>query len=183
MKNVFIDLGSHYGAIIKKFIASKLYSHDFQIHAFEANVLISGAFAGYPSGVTVHKCAASTIDGDLKLYINTAHPSIQGSSIYREKITGDLDKDNPIVVPCIDFSKWIRESFSREDNIIIKSNIEGAEYGVFGKMIDDGSISFVKRLYLRLHWHKIGMAKEENDAFMARLRAVDGLHIQTDYEF
>ena len=182
--NVFIDLGSFYGAVINKFIASPLYSSDFKIHAFEANPLLDGKhFIGYPRGVTLHPVAAWTCDGEIEFYLNKdRRPNVQGSSVYKEKRTGELDPLHPVKVPCIDFSQWLCDNFSLEDNIIVKSNIEGAEYPLFQALMDDGSIKFVKRLFIRTHWNKIGMPQSEHDIFMSDIRRLV-LQVDTEYNF
>ena len=43
-------------------------------------------------------------------------------------------------VEAIDFSKWVLENFTEEDFIILKMDIEGSEYKVLPKMIEDGTI-------------------------------------------
>jgi FkbM family methyltransferase len=181
--NVFIDLGSHFGAITRKFIASKSYSSDFVIHAFEPNPVIpDSVFAAYPTGVIIHREAAWIVDGEMEFYINK-DARVQGASIHRDKITGNLDKNNPVRIKCIDFSAWIRSNFLKTDNIIVKSNIEGAEYDLFGQMMNDGTIEYIRLLYLRRHWNKIGMSIDQDIDFVERLTKVPGLLLVNDYSF
>ena len=54
-------------------------------------------------------------------------------------------------VEAIDFSKWVLENFTEEDFIILKMDIEGSEYKVLPKMIEDGSIKFINKLIIE--WH------------------------------
>ena len=166
-------------------MGSPMYSPDFEIHAFEANPLFNnGVFADYPKEANIHRVAASTYNGEIDVYINKdKRINIQGTSIYKDKITGNLDKDHPIKVPCIDFPLWIIDNFKSTDNIIVKSNIEGAEYPLFDKMVDDGTIHYINKLYLRRHWHKIGMTKEMDDKFMKKLQSIETLTIKGDYNF
>ena len=42
-----------------------------------------------------------------------------------------------------------------EDYIILKLNIEGAEYMILEKMIRDGSIEYINELYCQFHHEKI----------------------------
>lgn len=181
--NVFIDLGSHFGAITRKFIASKLYSPDFVIHCFESNPIIGPEIiASYPEGCIIHREAVWTFDGEIEFFINHDQ-RVQGSSAFKDKITGNLDKDHPVTVPCIDFSAWIQRNFTREDNVIVKCNIEGAEYAILEKMIHDGSIDIVRKLYLRRHWHKIGMDQKIDSDLMQRLTAGGCPQVFPDYQF
>jgi FkbM family methyltransferase len=183
--NVFIDLGSHSGAILRKFVASKSYAPDFVLHAFEPNPKINEQFFSiYPSGTIIHREAAYISDGEIDLYINAQRPAIvQGSSIFKEKITGDLDKLHPAKVKTIDFSKWLLENFSESDNVIIKCNIEGAEYPVFSKIMDDGNMGIIKKLILKRHWNKIGMPQEDDLKFLNRLKLYSHLELTDKYEF
>lgn len=180
IKHVFIDLGSHYGKVIRKFIDSKLYNKDFIIHAFEPNTNIpNSVFLQYPEMVIIHKEAAWINDGELDLFIHP-NPHSEGSSICKEKITGGLNKNNPIKIKCIDFSKWLNENFSIEDDIILKMNIEGAEYTLLPKMIESGSIKLIKKLYLFHHWYKIKMEKEIDTDLMNKLSEIPNLLIFND---
>jgi hypothetical protein len=165
-------------------MSSPLFSRDFEIHAFEANPLFTnGQFLGYPFGVHIHRVAAWTTDGEIAIYVNRdKRLNVQGTSVFKEKITGNLDPDHPVPVKCIDFSTWLRTNFSLDDNILVKCNIEGAEYPLFRHMMTDGSIAFIKRLFLRVHWHKIGMPEDEHKEFMRDLEKVVP-RLDRDYNF
>ena len=183
--NAFIDLGSHFGSILRKFVASKSYFPDFVLHAFEPNPKINGQiFAAYPAGTIVHREAVYVSDGEIDFYINAQCPAlVQGSSIFKEKITGDLDKLHPVRVKAINFSKWLRDTFSESDNVITKCNIEGAEYPVFDTVMNDGNIGIIKKLILKRHWHKIGMSQDADLKFYDRLSSYKHLELTNKYEF
>ena len=53
----------------------------------------------------------------------------------------------------IDFSRWLSANFSIRDYIIVKMDIEGAEYEVLEKMIRDGTLQMVNELYVEFHQH------------------------------
>lgn len=68
------------------------------------------------------------------------------SSAMKDKInyeTGKIYK-----VPCFDFSEFIRRL---NVDVIIRMDIEGAEYPVLEKMIEEGTINRVK--FLGIEWH------------------------------
>jgi FkbM family methyltransferase len=56
-----------------------------------------------------------------------------------------------IEVESIDISKWILNNFCKSDYIVMKMDIEGSEYEVLPKMIEDGSIEYIDVLYIE--WH------------------------------
>jgi FkbM family methyltransferase len=67
--------------------------------------------------------------------------------------------DNMIVfekqVKCFDFSEFVKNNFTREDFIVIKFDIEGAEFPVIEKMISENTIDLVDVLYVE--WHDFAM--------------------------
>lgn len=184
MKNVWIDLGSHFGAITRKFMASKSYSPGMELHAFEGNPIITqDIFDGYPSRVQIHRVLAWTFNGELDFFIN-GDQRVQGCSVLPDKITGNLDVANPVRVPCIDFSKWIRDNFEPTDNIILKSNIEGAEYDLFEKMLSDGTAEYISKLFLRRHWHKCNIPESRDKKLVADLvKSSERIVVEFDYSF
>lgn len=54
-------------------------------------------------------------------------------------------------VKCINFGKWIKENFSKEDYIHLRMDIEGSEYIVLPSMIKDGSINYVDSVSIEFH--------------------------------
>ena len=56
-----------------------------------------------------------------------------------------------IQVECIDFSAWMKDNLSPDDNIILKMDIEGSEFRVLPKMIDDDTMDYVNALIVE--WH------------------------------
>ena len=52
----------------------------------------------------------------------------------KEKKTGNIHARPPIKVNCIDFSKWILDNLVSTDRIILKLDIEGAEYEIIDSL-------------------------------------------------
>jgi FkbM family methyltransferase len=123
----------------------------------------------YGEGVTVIHKALWVSDGTVPLYMNLRHPTIEGHSVYRTKVTGNLDKDHPVDVPCMDFSAWLAAEFKPEDEVVVKMNIEGAEYDVLEKCVKDGTVALMKELHIQWHAHKIGMPRTRHDALVCAL--------------
>ena len=152
--NIFIDAGAYRGLYIKRFIASKYYKPDFNIFAFECNPVLS--MLTYGLNVRVIKKAIWIYDGKIDFYISKKNPElVQGSSVYKSKITCNLDIENPLTVECIDFSNFLYDNIRENDNLIVKMNIEGAEYKVLEKCIEDGTINRIKKLFIQWHYNKI----------------------------
>ena len=171
---VFIDLGSHTGKAITRFMASSEYSPEWVIHAFDPNPYLPMA---YPDCVTKHRTAAWIEEGELAFYVNAEKPTDNGASVMREKLIGHLDKEHPLVVPCIDIGAWIKKNFQNSDTIILKMDIEGAEYRVLESMLANGSLEYVDRLYVEAHSRKVLVSDEDSDALLARVGRVTDLHM------
>ena len=52
-----------------------------------------------------------------------------------------------IEVESIDLSKWIIDT-NRNDLIVLKMDVEGAEYKILPKMFEDGSVSYINYAFI-----------------------------------
>ena len=97
--------------------------------------------------------------GEKVDYTKFGVPSLGGSCVkdMHEKLDRPIDHEikfewsSPVSVESIDFSQWIKDNFSKEDYIFLKMDIEGSEYKVLPKMIDDGTITYIDSLVIE--WH------------------------------
>ena len=167
---IFIDLGAFDGLTIQ--LALRRYRKIDKYYAFEpyppAFDLLKDRFKDdrviclpqgiYPGG------------GKQKMYLHhrldEAKMYWEGNSMIKEK---DNVTDKYIEVDCIDLNDFL-EQFSNGDEIILKIDIEGAEYVVFKKLLESPKIKLIKRLYCEWHWNKIGLAKESHDEIVKSLQ-------------
>lgn len=63
---------------------------------------------------------------------------------------------------CVDFSKFVIQKFNKSDYVELKIDIEGAEYNLLEKMINEGSIKYIKKIYCEWHYRKIGESYSRN---------------------
>lgn len=134
--------------------------------AFECNPCIT---TNYGSDVTTIRKAAWIFDGELKFYVSKLRGYVQGSSVYKAKKTGRLDKNHPLKIQCIDFSKWLKDNFQPDDYIILKCNIEGSEYDILEKMIVDGTMGYIKESWILWHWKRCGISQERHRDLVKKL--------------
>lgn len=173
-RKIFLDCGTHLGQGIEE--TSKLIRIDdtWEVFTWEANPHTFNKFPvekfSYLTKLTRFQKAINDFDGSIDLNIHSVEEknlkdSGMGSSII------DLNEWNEVnnihegsftgtqKIECIDFSKWIQSNCSEEDYIIVKMDIEGAEYQVLEKMIADDTLKYIHFIYIE--WHKWVFANQE----------------------
>tara|TARA_B100001113_G_C21104862_1_gene620408 strand:- start:949 stop:1650 length:702 start_codon:yes stop_codon:yes gene_type:complete len=76
---------------------------------------------------------------------------------FKDKIKDTPERDElykwheTIKVESINLSQWIIDNFSKDDYIVLKMDIEGSEYEILPKMIEDGSINYINAAFIE--WH------------------------------
>ena len=154
-RKIFIDLGANLGNITAKFAEQH---PDFELIAVEPNRdLINGLLEKsleISRPVSVIWAAASTHDGRIQLFKSTRHEAstiVMGKIEYEQFGWTQIDYSNGHLVPCIDFSAWLAKIARNGDEVIVKMDIEGAEYDVLEKLIADGNLKLIKTLFCE--WH------------------------------
>jgi FkbM family methyltransferase len=152
----FIDCGAHCGESI--LTAKQRFGVNTHVISFEPIPYLANQLKEiHENNNTVQILnAAVWINDDIKkIYVST--DITDGSSLLGKSIN-NLDESVYINVPCVDLSKWLLETFTEQDYVILKLDIEGAEYEVLNKMINDGSIKLIKELHGEWHDNKISDA-------------------------
>ena len=150
---IFIDCGAHCGESILE--AKRRFGNDIKIYSFEANTNLAEALIDHfknDSNVKIENKAFWTDDSFIEFYLSTSWSD--GSSVYKEKNSGGISENILLKVPCIDLSSFIN-SFDKDDYIILKLDVEGAEYEILNKMIEDGTIKRINELHGEFHPDKI----------------------------
>lgn len=159
MRKVFIDLGTHYGEGLREFIGKFNMDASWDIHTFEANPKTYQIFVKNYSHLTPfifhHNLAVSDKHGLVTLNAETYREEVgtgQGSSIISMNNWNTNQVFNESYeVPSLDISDFLGKHFTKEDFIVVKMDIEGAEYDVLDKMIADDTISMVDEIFIE--WH------------------------------
>ena len=163
MRKIFLDLGANNGCSVKLFTEIFKDYNDYEIHSFECSdtyydEMLLNVTKLNLNNFTPHKKA---------VWINNGKKQFTGWEISNTKI----DNDN-YGVDCIDISSFILENFSKEDYIILKMDIEGAEYKVIEKMEKDSSLGYITEFYGELHGPKKGYSVQDNKDLLNRLNNV-----------
>lgn len=162
MKKIFIDCGANDGCSLRMFSTVFKDYQDFSAYSFEcsdefyAELVSTGNEIGFKEFFPFKK--AVWISEGKKRY------HVQSHSL---EDTSNLDDGSG--VESIDISKFISENFSKDDYIIFKIDIEGAEYKVIDKMFHDGTLSYINEFYGELHGLKKGYTVGDNNRLLEQL--------------
>lgn len=156
MRKIFIDCGAHQATSVKNFKNNYPNSQEYEIFSFEGNKNFKEYFDHHPD-VNLQLALAWKEDGEQIFYNNNR----EGSSLYeskgRRRGNGDQWADSEIIVETaktVDLDRWIKENFAENDQIVLKLDIEGAEYEVLDHMIKNGSIQYIDKLFIEWHCAK-----------------------------
>jgi hypothetical protein len=94
-------------------------------------------FTVVPAAVGVNDTTRTFQQSDLALLIGGGTPRGYPSTTH--------------VVQQVHFPKWLKQSFTSEDHIVLKLDVEGAEHVILHDMLQDGSIGMVDILLWECH--------------------------------
>jgi len=167
MRKIFIDAGAHEGCSVRKFRKEYDKKNEYFIYSFEIEPKFTNSFNNIPNHMFINK--AVWIENGKKEFYRSKEWLQAGSTLIKKKKSGKLDKNNPILVDTIDFSEWVLKTLSKDDYIILKMDIEGAEYNIIPKMMKDGSFDYINKLWIEWHWKKMKYPKERHDKLVSKI--------------
>ncbi len=154
---ILIDCGANRGQSVEQF--RKLFPADhteFVIYCFEPHIEAAAKIDLAPNHGAVFAKAAGTADGRVDFFPG---PSTLGSTLYGDKITGSISSE-PVKVPAVDLSQFLKDKSRPDDYVVLKLNVEGAEYPILRRMLVDGTLALIDRLYVAWHHAKIPSINE-----------------------
>ncbi len=183
MNNILIDCGAHLGQTIDCFKLSNAYKNNkWKIYSFEAIKDLCEIISKKHKDINLINKAVWIKNDTINFYQTKIKKNYiksenllhgQGSSLIIEKTSGELDKDNPVLVECIDLSNWIKNNFDKNDNIWLKIDIEGAEYEVLNHLIQTNIISYIDKLFIEFHYNKINLDVNIHNDIISKLKSYD----------
>lgn len=194
MKNIFLDCGTHLCEGLIDFYNKGIINDTFEIHTFEANPAcsIEERIKQIPLNITPYNKAVWIEDGTI--YFNqenhqkskTGSPTDGYSDIdgWGSSVDGigfnHGGYETQVEVPSIDFSKFVSE-LPEDSNIICKMDIEGSEYKVLRHMIQEGTLSKIKEIYLE--FHERFMPEESLDTERKLVEQIESLGVKVHQWF
>jgi FkbM family methyltransferase len=164
MRKILLDCGCHYGKGLRKQIEINKINSSWKIYCWEANPYTYEHFLKIDRfkhlNVTAYHSAVSNENGTIKFNVQSSTDRNGGSS---KSGTGSsimsLDEwkckggafIEEVEVPKIDLSEWMLVNLKLEDFVILKMDIEGAEYDVLEKIIETDAIKLINKVYIE--WH------------------------------
>jgi FkbM family methyltransferase len=170
---IFIDLGAFTGDTLQ--LALSQYSDFDRFHAFEPfSINFEKLYRAFGSreNVVLHRAAADVTDGKRKLFLHNAphlYPDT-GHTLLGEK--ADVSPETFELVDCVDFSRFVIDTFSPSDTIILKIDIEGMEYDVLSTMIRHGSIRYISRIFCEWHPTRAKIGKKRHQELVRELQGL-----------
>jgi len=168
--NVFIDLGCFDGDSIRQFYG---WSHldkpyiDFHIYGFDPTNRHDKVWRSMESEndkLKFESKAAYTYDGKIE-FTQRPKDAPLGSTVMQTK--ADYGMGEVFEVDCFDFSKWLKQ-FKEDDYIIVKMDIEGSEYEVLSKMLEDGTDKLIDKLLVEWHDKKLSTDNSKTQEYLIK---------------
>ena len=156
MKKIFIDGGARIGEAIEAFLNTREDLKGCDVYLFECNenhheTLKNIQETNKDYNFIVRNEALWDSDGVMDFYTSIDVWGDHGCTLDPTK-TEKLDLDNPKKVKTIRLSDFINQ-FPEEDYIILKLDIEGAEYNVVSDLLSSGAIHRINELNIEWHDH------------------------------
>jgi FkbM family methyltransferase len=163
-KHYFLDCGFHFGEGLGKFISEGIIDERYEIHAFEANpeCKIEQRVKNFKFPIKPLNVAVWIEDGFVNFNQENHKKSGTGSPTdgvsdidgWGSSIEGiDFEHsgyETKVKVRSIDFSEYLK-GFPVDSYIVCKMDIEGSEYQILRKLLKDGSIKKINKLYVEFH--------------------------------
>jgi len=165
MKNIYIDCGTHLGQGLQEFYQMFNMTPEWDIYTFEPNPYTLQFFTQLNHNF-IAKNDIKYYNNAVSTHYNTVTFNIDnrpgegligmGSSIMSLDTwnptagTGPKNFNITIEVDCISLREFI-ENFSKDDNIVLKLDVEGAEYDILEDFIKHDTLDYIKHLYVEFH--------------------------------
>jgi len=157
MKNkhncIFFDLGANIGNITSKVnsISNNIVTYSFEPVIKNFNIL-QKKFKN-KSNITLENKAVWVKQGIVNFSVGTKNTHTNSKIT---KIIEDLNYDkkkylNSYDVECVDICQYIKDRITGEEFVVIKMDIEGAEYEVLDHLIKNSGLDYVNILLIEFH--------------------------------
>jgi len=173
-KRVFIDLGAYNGDTIMAFMKLVPNAAEYDMYAFECEPKNLKALR---DNLKEYETRCGKLYNTIEVIPACAGTENKIMSLYRDGVSGRLVEpgaNSGVEVQVIDFAGWLLTKTSIEHFVVLKMDIEGAEFDLLARLVDVGAIEFVDKLQLETHAWK-DVAKKEAESIILRDLEEEGL--------
>ncbi|XP_078435450.1 methyltransferase [Wolffia australiana] len=155
---VYIDVGARsYGSSIVSWFKKQYPKQNktFEIYAIEADQTFYKEYES-KKGVNLVKFAAWVRNETLSFEVNGGEGR-RGMGRVVPAASSAVGSDQTRVVDEIqglDFAGWLKSVVSVTDYVVMKMDIEGAEFDVLPRLIETGAICLIDELFLECHYNR-----------------------------
>mmetsp|Transcript_9280 Transcript_9280/g.15980 ORF Transcript_9280/g.15980 Transcript_9280/m.15980 type:complete len:290 (+) Transcript_9280:92-961(+) len=187
-KCIFIDLGAADGNTFNSFLANGYGNlttcpngaESWESILVEANpkfqTPLTGEAAKFPTGkvTSLYSTAAYMCEGQTSFFLDTVNTNENnwGSSMSSNHPDTIKSGGQMVTVPTMNLNRVLLEHTIPADHVIVKMDIEGAEFDTLPCLAESPSASLVDKLFLEQHspsWGNIGTTVEGLEAAKATL--------------
>lgn len=171
-RKLFIDCGGYDGCSVVQFL---LEHPDFDCITFEPNAAFHEYYKNVPTQLVAK--AVYIYDGEIDFIVDPIDGD--GSSLIAGKRIDATQKlenaDCPVIhIPCVDLSAFVRNIAPQYEEIRLKMDVEGAEYDILEKMLADGVLPLISKLYCEFHNLKIPIEPGRHESVVQRVSSIVG---------
>lgn len=147
---VYVDVGARsYGSSIGSWFMKHYPKQNktFHVYAIEADKTFHKEY-GLRKGVTLLPYAAWVKNETLTFQIHRGMGKIQTMQ-YACDYDGKVEK-----IQGFDLAEWLKNTVSRNDFVVMKMDVEGAEFDLIPRLFESGAICLVDELFLECHYNR-----------------------------
>ncbi|XP_071947611.1 uncharacterized protein [Antedon mediterranea] len=177
-RKILLDCGGNMASTVELFRETYPDGKQFIIHSFEIDERLAPYFSPYEKHYLHCPVGVASEYGNMTAFMESAWSpdkdknngrDVQwgGGSLYVDKNELEDDKTGGPrhlsyrkQIPVVDLSKWIQENTRKEDYVILKLDVEGAEFLILEKMLNDGTFAWIDKYYGEYHQRQpVGLSR------------------------
>jgi len=165
-RKLFLDLGANYGQSVAAFLNWKGHdSHNFDVYSFEPNIEFIPGWIARVMPLQDHFSSINLIPAALGSSETTSLIYFDGWQLSQ---FGGINQRKRAVIS-FDFVGWFKDLSASYSEIILKMDIEGAEYNLVSRLAKEGLLGRISQLFIEIHGHKRGYTAKETQKLIAQI--------------
>lgn len=160
--------------LIDRYAPDVLYGFDPYPELVEGETFRSlervGARTPHGVRILLERKAAWTFDGEVEMTLVPGERAWDSTLMRDKNSRREWQQGALVSVPCFDIARFLREVEPVGEGLILKMDIEGAEFPLCEHLIGTHTDALVGRLLVEWHDQKMGYPPERRSALEERLR-------------